>query len=331
MIAENGALLYRPANQEEKVRGHPPSPLFIRTLRKRGITPLSLGRVIVSTRHPHEIAVLEVIRDLGLELEVRETDQRRRSMPATQAATMEAQGTERAQSGEWINVGTAERWGSTIGVGALFVYGLTRGSLGGVMLALTGGALLYRGIGGHCYAYQAVGINIAERGRRPLVSVPYNQGIRVEKTVTIAKSPEALYRFWRNFENLPRFTENLVSVTPRSNKVSHWVAKAPAGTTVEWDAEIINDQENQWIAWRSLPNADVDHAGSVRFRPAPGGRGTDSRSTWGKGSLGRALQGFPSYTPRIATIVSPLGLTFTRNNMDSILLYYQKTSTWTKA
>jgi uncharacterized membrane protein len=193
------------------------------------------------------------------------------------------------------------------------------------------GALLYRGIGGHCYVYQAVGINTAERGRRPLVSVPYNQGIRVEKTVTIAKSPEALYRFWRNFENLPRFMENLVSVTPRSDKVSHRVAKAPAGTTVEWDAEIINDQENQWIAWRSLPNADVDHAGSVRFRPAPGGRGTDSRSTWGKGSLGRALRGFPSYTPRIATIVSPLGLTFTRNNMDSIFLYYQKTSAWTKA
>ncbi|MGH8057376.1 MAG: SRPBCC family protein, partial [Candidatus Entotheonellia bacterium] len=69
--------------------------------------------------------------------------------------------------------------------------------------------------------------------------------------------------------------QHLKAVTKLSDTRSHWVAKGPAGTSVEWDAEIINDQANEWIAWRSLPNADVDHAGSVHFRRAPGGRGTE--------------------------------------------------------
>jgi uncharacterized membrane protein len=87
----------------------------------------------------------------------------------------------------------------------------------------------------------------------------------VEKSVTVNKSPEELYRFWRNFENLPRFMDHLESVRVEGEGRSHWVAKAPAGTTVEWDAEIYNEKENELIAWRSLEGADVDNAGSVRF------------------------------------------------------------------
>jgi uncharacterized membrane protein len=86
-----------------------------------------------------------------------------------------------------------------------------------------------------------------------------------------------LYRYWRNFENLPKFMDHLESVRTTGEKRSHWVAKAPAGTTVEWDAEIINEKENELIAWRSLENADVDNAGSVRFQEAPAGRGTEVR------------------------------------------------------
>ncbi|TMC89174.1 MAG: SRPBCC family protein, partial [Chloroflexi bacterium] len=83
------------------------------------------------------------------------------------------------------------------------------------------------------------------------------------------------YRFWRNFENLPRFMEHLKSVTVIDNKHSHWVARAPAGTSVEWDAEIINERENELIAWRSVGDATIGNAGSVHFTPAPGGRGTE--------------------------------------------------------
>lgn len=95
------------------------------------------------------------------------------------------------------------------------------------------------------------------------------------QTVTIDKSPEELYRFWRDFENLPRFMKHLRAVRVLDDKRSHWIADAPAGQSVEWDAEIINEAANELIAWRSLPGADIGNAGSVRFEPAPAGRGTE--------------------------------------------------------
>jgi hydroxymethylpyrimidine pyrophosphatase-like HAD family hydrolase len=70
IVAEDGALLYQPASREEKVIGQAPPPEFVRELQRRGVAPLSVGRVIVATWHPHETAVLETIRDLGLELHV---------------------------------------------------------------------------------------------------------------------------------------------------------------------------------------------------------------------------------------------------------------------
>ncbi len=169
------------------------------------------------------------------------------------------------------NVNEYERYASVIGGGALALYGLTRGSLGGIALAALGGGLIYRGATGHCNIYEAAGINTAQSS----AGVSGQSGIRVEKSVIINKSPEELYRYWRNFENLPRFMNHLESVKVMGDKRSHWVAKAPAGTTVEWDAEIINEKENELIAWRSLEGADVDNSGSVRFQKAHGGRGTE--------------------------------------------------------
>lgn len=98
--------------------------------------------------------------------------------------------------------------------------------------------------------------------------------IRVAQSVTINRSPEELYRFWRDFQNLPRFLKHIESARETEGRRSHWVAKAPAGTTVEWDAEITEDRPNELIAWRSLEGSDVDHVGSVRFQRAPGGRGS---------------------------------------------------------
>lgn len=97
------------------------------------------------------------------------------------------------------------------------------------------------------------------------------EGIKVEKSVIIRRSPEELYAFWRNFENLPRIMNHLQSVTMTHGKRSHWVAKGPAGTTVEWDAELINDKEYEMISWRSLEKADVDNTGSVYFIRMPDG------------------------------------------------------------
>jgi uncharacterized membrane protein len=103
-------------------------------------------------------------------------------------------------------------------------------------------------------------------------------GLTVKKSITIQQSPDYLYRFWRNFENLPHFMNHIESVKSLDEKRSHWVMKAPLGTQVEWDAEILNDEQPKNIVWRSLPGADVDSVGSVAFNDA-NGSGTEVKVT----------------------------------------------------
>lgn len=156
-----------------------------------------------------------------------------------------------------------ERWGSLIGGGAMVLMGLKQGSLRGALTALAGGGLIYQGATKQStiqQAQEAIGIN---------------QPIKVEKTVTINKSPEELYRFWHNFENLPTFMKHLKSVKVYNEKRSHWIANAPLGNSVEWDAEILEDRENEFISWASVEGADIDNSGFVRFQKAPGDRGTE--------------------------------------------------------
>jgi uncharacterized membrane protein len=93
-------------------------------------------------------------------------------------------------------------------------------------------------------------------------------------SLAINRSPEEVYGFWKNFENLPRFMYHLKSVRQTGQGRSHWVTKGPAGTKVEWDAEITEDRPNELLAWRSLEGADVDSSGTVRFERRPAGRGT---------------------------------------------------------
>ena len=152
------------------------------------------------------------------------------------------------------------RWASLIGGGAMVLLGLRQRSLRGALTAIAGGALAYQGAKTQGGITEALGVN---------------QAIKVEKTVTINKPKEELYRFWHNFENLPNFMKHLKSVTVLSDKRSHWVANAPLGASVEWDADIIEDRENEFISWASVEGADVDNSGFVRFKPAPGDRGTE--------------------------------------------------------
>ncbi|MGN6387298.1 MAG: SRPBCC family protein [Verrucomicrobiota bacterium] len=98
---------------------------------------------------------------------------------------------------------------------------------------------------------------------------------KVEYSVLIGRSPEELYSFWRDFENLPKFMVHLESVTVSDDpRRSHWVAKAPAGKKVEWDAELVDDHKNELIAWRTAPGSEIEQSGRVRFLRAPGNRGT---------------------------------------------------------
>ena len=110
-----------------------------------------------------------------------------------------------------------------------------------------------------------------------VASVGRGEGIKVEESVTINRPVLEVYRFWRNFENLPRFMDHLEGVTVIDDLRSHWVAKGPAGTRVEWDAIIHNEVDDEMIAWRSLPGSEVNNAGSVHFTPTPDGTGTDVR------------------------------------------------------
>lgn len=111
-----------------------------------------------------------------------------------------------------------------------------------------------------------IGVGIAE------MAAPRHE--HVKKTITVNRSPGEVYRFWRDFENLPRFMEHLESVQVIDGRRSHWKAKSLDGGSLEWDVEIIDDRPNTLITWRALQHADVDNTGTVRFTPAPRGQGT---------------------------------------------------------
>lgn len=176
--------------------------------------------------------------------------------------------------GRHVNVGRGERLASLAGGVALAAFGISRGSATGYALAALGGALAYRGATGYCPGYQSLGISSAESDNEAVI--PSGQGVQVDESVTIQRSPEELYRHWRNFRNLPRIMRHLVSVEERGNGRSHWVAQGPTGN-VEWDAEIIKDEPNELISWKSLEDSQVATTGSVHFQPAPGNRGTEVR------------------------------------------------------
>ncbi|WP_063826603.1 SRPBCC family protein [Parafrankia discariae] len=120
-----------------------------------------------------------------------------------------------------------------------------------------------------------VGVTIADViAARRHAGGPSIGPMRARSSTTVRRTPDDLYRTWHDLEVLPTFMYHLDSVRT-SNGHSHWKTRGPAGTTVEWDAEIVEDRPGELIGWRSVGDADVRNAGTVRFVPAPGGRGTE--------------------------------------------------------
>lgn len=152
---------------------------------------------------------------------------------------------------------------------------------GGVVLAAYGVAR--RGWPGA--AITALGTGLFVEGIRPQshfrhsrqAVIPAREGIRVDETIVVDRPVALVYAFWRRLENLPAFMSHLVSVRTTGDRTSHWVARGPAGTRIEWDAEIINEVENEMLAWKSMPHSDVENAGSVHFTPANNGAVTRLR------------------------------------------------------
>jgi len=182
-----------------------------------------------------------------------------------------------------MNVAQVERWASALSGAAITVMALKRlkeeRSAGGAALAAAGGALIYRSATGFCPVYAAAGINTAGGGHDTREALAGSAGARVVEAMTINRPAIELYRYWRRLVDLPRFMDHLVEIRVIDARRSHWVAKAPAGRTVEWDAEIFNEIPGELIAWRTLPGSAVTSAGSVSFKPVPGGRGTEVRIT----------------------------------------------------
>jgi uncharacterized membrane protein len=139
-------------------------------------------------------------------------------------------------------------WAGIAGGGALAVLGLTRRSWPGVAVAATGGLMIAGGVK-------------TLRNKRP-------NGIHVERSFLINRPVEEVYKFWRNFENLPKFMRHLKSVQVVNEKETRWQARAPIAGSIEWDAEIVDEQENAFIVWRSKDRALVPNDGSVRFEKA---------------------------------------------------------------
>ncbi|HST88487.1 MAG TPA: SRPBCC family protein [Ktedonobacterales bacterium] len=165
-------------------------------------------------------------------------------------------------------VSSIERGLAVAGGAGLAIFGLTRASKAGMALAAAGALLAVRGARGRSHVWAPPGRGGG--GARPM---------RFAKSVTIGRPASEVYAFWHDFANLPRFMRHLERVTPQGDGRSHWVARIPAGNTVEWDAEITADRENELIAWRSLAGATIANQGEVRFVPAPGGRGTEVHAT----------------------------------------------------
>ena len=166
-----------------------------------------------------------------------------------------------------MNVADDERIISAAAGGGLILAGLARGGVGRLLLLGAGGALLCRAWTGRCpwYDYQRIDKRHGSRGIRG------RRGTKIEQSVEVKCPPDVLYRQWRNLSELPKIMRHVESVEERSNNKSHWKVKTRTGAPLEWDAEIINDEEGRMIAWQTLPGAIVRNAGSVWFELAASG------------------------------------------------------------
>lgn len=158
------------------------------------------------------------------------------------------------------NKSTNERIFTAAGGAFLTVLGLKRGGLLGMIAAAAGGALLYKGASGR-WPLDDIGLQGSGNG-----------DIDISTSLIIHESRDVLYSYWRNLQNLPNFMKHLENVEEISEKRSYWVARIPGGLgNIEWEAEIVREEENALLVWRSLPDSEIQNSGEVRFQDAPGG------------------------------------------------------------
>jgi len=190
-----------------------------------------------------------------------------------------------------MNVGETERIVSMVGGAALLLYAVNRGSWPGLVAGVAGADLLYRGITGYCVIYDKMGMSTAyeqpttgrliagRTANHKSSGAQSATGIHVHKAVTVNRPIEEVYDYWQNLDNLPNFMHHVQSVQRQGQSHSHWVVNVSPKLTLEWDAETTEARKNEVIGWRSLPGTTVENQGEVRFKPAPGQRGTEVHVT----------------------------------------------------
>ncbi len=173
-----------------------------------------------------------------------------------------------------VNVGEVERWASGIGGGLLMAHGLRRGNFGGLALAVLGGALVYRGVSGHCQAYEALNIDTSGK-HRPDSEGHVHAGVLVKHSETIRRTPMEIYEFVKDPANHHRYMADVESVRDEGDGTFHWAIKGPFGSTWKFRTRHINEEPGRLVAWETLPGGDIESAGTIRLEPAFDGRGTE--------------------------------------------------------
>lgn len=143
--------------------------------------------------------------------------------------------------------------------------GLRRTSLESTGLVLIGLGLMKRAVASQHLVISEEETEAAEQGYA---------WIGIHRSVTIRRPVDEVFHVWREYENLPYYMKHIKSVDISGTRRSHWVARAPAGLSVEWEAELVREEPNRLLVWRSLPGADIPNVGSVRFEPVREGRAT---------------------------------------------------------
>lgn len=165
-------------------------------------------------------------------------------------------------------IGNAYQMAPLVVGGLMAALGIRRGGWLGYGIALAGLGVMQQSFTGKPAIQEWIGMGGDHSDHE-------SRAVTASQSVTINRSPEDLYSFWRDFSNLPQVLSNIERVDVIDDRRSHWVAKAPGGMHVSWDAEVTDDQKDRRIAWRAQEDADVPNWGHVEFRPAPGGRGTE--------------------------------------------------------
>lgn len=203
------------------------------------------------------------------------------------------------------STGTATRQDpATLAVGgALLVLGLRRGSVVGTTAALAGGTLLYRGLRGSEPLIQTLGrlapVNKAQTEAGAPADAP-----EIERSITVGKPADEIYRFWRHPEQFATIMRHVADISETGEGRSHWVVNNPLGQPLRWDSQIVDERPGEFLKWQSLPGATLPNEGEVRFRPAPGDRGTEvtlrMRFDPPGGAIGETVVTHLGMAPRLA-------------------------------